>query len=115
MPNYANAKIYKIVSPSNPELVYYGSTCEKLSVRKAHHMYQFRNGVKISSSAILQHPDHQFILVEEYPCESIEQLKKKEYEYINSNVCVNRQKIMMGSEEEKIRDKEYNKRYIRKK
>ena len=30
MPNYQNAKIYKIVNDDFPNLAYYGSTCKKL-------------------------------------------------------------------------------------
>ena len=115
MPDYSKAKIYKIVSPSHPEEVYYGSTCEKISTRKAHHKYQVKQGIKISSANLLHYDDYVFILVENYPCSTIEELKKREYEIINSNPCVNRQKMFVGSPEAKERDRLYAKNKDRRK
>ena len=34
---YSRGKIYKIISPSHPELVYYGSTCNDLYKRLHQH------------------------------------------------------------------------------
>ena len=87
MPNYQNSKIYKIISPSNPELVYYGSTTQNLSVRMAEHR---RTKTNRSSKEILCFDDAIIILVENYPCNNKEELYKKESEYILNNVCVNK-------------------------
>ena len=58
MPNYQNSKIYKIISPSNPELVYYGSTTKKLCYRMCDHKAHFKNPKNyISSFEILKYDD----------------------------------------------------------
>jgi len=92
MPNYQNSKIYKIVSLSNPDKVYYGSTTKTLSQRMAHHKSFCKQNKPITSKEILQYDDAKIILVENYPCNSKEELLKKEYEYILNNQCINKQK-----------------------
>ena len=37
MPNYKEAKIYKIINDEMPGLVYYGSTCNNFSKRMCQH------------------------------------------------------------------------------
>ena len=85
MPNYQNSKIYKIISPSNPDLIYYGATTQNLSMRMAGHR---RN--TSASKEILCYEDAIILLVENYPCNSKEELFKKEGEYILNNNCVNK-------------------------
>jgi hypothetical protein len=110
MPNYQNSKIYKIVSPSNPDLVYYGSTTQKLSVRMAEHR---RNTT--ASKEILCFDDAIILLVENYPCFNKEELHKKEGEYILNNNCVNKyvagRSMKQYREDNKEHIKEYNKKY----
>lgn len=84
---YENSKIYKIVSPSNPDLVYYGSTIQKLSIRMAGHRARLN---KCTSSMVLDKGDAIILLVENYSCNSKEELLKKEGEYILNNECVNK-------------------------
>lgn len=89
MPNYQNGKIYKITS-SQTDLIYIGSTVEKLNLRFAHHKHQFKkniNGTK--SKEILKYDDAKIELIESYPCNSKEDLFKREREYIKSLNCVN--------------------------
>jgi hypothetical protein len=92
MPNYQNSKIYKIISPANPDLVYYGATTQSLSVRMAGHrrITKTASTYRESSKEILCFDDAIIILVENYPCNSKEELYKKESEYILNNVCVNK-------------------------
>ena len=85
---YSKGKIYKIISPSNPDLVYYGSTIQKLCVRMSSHRCGIKN--TCSSKNILQYDDAKIILVETYPCKSKEELISKEAEYIRNNNCVNK-------------------------
>jgi len=88
---YKNGKIYRIVSPSHPELVYYGSTTQTLSQRMAGHRRSFKNEASgITSKKVLQYEDAMIILVENCPCNSKEELNKKEKEYIINNECVNK-------------------------
>jgi len=110
---YLNGKIYKIISPSHPELVYYGSTIQKyLEYRMNTHRKNFQDNKNISSKEILQYDDAKILLVENYPCNNKEELNKKEGEYIRNNECVN--KLIAGGmtqEEKKERKKEIDKKY----
>jgi len=82
---YKNGKIYKIVSPSNPELVYYGSTTQRLCSRMAVHKCLMTT----SSKQLIELGDAEIILVENYPCNNKKELLKKEGEYILNNECIN--------------------------
>ena len=79
-------KIYRIISPSNPELPpYYGSTKQKyLSNRLARH----REG-GYSSKHIIDKGDAIIELVEEYSCESKQELLLREKWWIENNDCIN--------------------------
>ncbi len=103
MINYNNSKIYKIISHSNPELIYYGSTTQTLSKRMVEHRSNYKtiNKRNISSNKILCFEDAIIVLVELYPCNSKEELIKKESEYILNNDCVNKIKIMGGDKKKR--------------
>ena len=86
MPNYQDAKIYKIVNPEN-NLVYYGSTTYKnLNCRFSQHKQIFNS----CSSRYLFIEGTQYIeLLENFPCENKKELELKERWYIENNECVN--------------------------
>ena len=93
---YQRGKIYRIVTPSNPELVYYGSTCEPtLAKRMASHRDHYKrylNGKNVScltSFKIIEHDDCAIELVELFPCGSKDELHTREAFYIKNNDCVN--------------------------
>lgn len=112
MPNYQNSKIYKIVSPSNPELVYYGSTTKKLCSRMAGHRTDFRKCKNnISSFEILKFDDAIILLVEKFSCNSKEELHKKEGEYILNNDCINKRVAGRKVEDRMEEYKEYQNKY----
>jgi len=94
MPNYKNGKIYKLTTPHNPELVYYGSTVLPLFKRKAHHKEDFikKPDAKIKSKILyeLGVNDVLITLVEACPCENKEELLKRERFYIENNQCINK-------------------------
>ena len=86
MPNYANAKIYKIVGDTG--ITYYGSTVLSLNRRLSNHvakkeMYVYQE--------IISQMDWEMILIENYPCESHKELLDREGWYIRENPCINRQ------------------------
>ena len=83
---YNNGKIYKIISYSNPDLVYYGSTIQPLSKRMGLH----RVNNRCSSKQIIELGDAKILLVENYSCNSKEELHRKEGEYILNNNCINK-------------------------
>ena len=93
MPNYANSKIYKLVSFNLPDLPYYGSTTQTLCKRKGRHVSDYKaNGLKASctSRIVIDAGDYEIIWVEDFPCENKDQLKARERYYIENRVCVNK-------------------------
>ncbi len=94
MVNYVNGKIYKLVSYQTDK-VYIGSTCEKLSARKARHISKYKSFLSgrdnyITSFELIKLGDIDIVLLEEFPCENKEQLHKRERYYIDNNNCVNK-------------------------
>ena len=90
MPDYQNSKIYKIYSLSNEELVYFGSTTQRLSQRKAEHVKDSKkehyNG---SSKIIINYGNWKMELIQDYPCLNRLELETLEGEYIKNNKCIN--------------------------
>jgi len=88
---YANSKIYKLISQSHPDFVYYGSTTQKLCVRMCGHRADFKkNNKNITSKKVMQFGDAQIILVINFDCHSKEELTALEADYIRDNECVNK-------------------------
>ena len=72
---------------NNPELVYYGHTCQTLARRFGHHK---SNHNKSSSKQIIDKGDAIILLVEDYPCLNINEARAREGYYILNNPCVNK-------------------------
>jgi hypothetical protein len=96
MNRYNNGKIYKIVDNTNGN-IYIGSTCEPtLARRLAGHRGYFNSYLKggsvskVSYFKILENNDYSIVLLEEYPCETKDQLLSRERYYIENNDCVNK-------------------------
>lgn len=85
MPNYQNGKVYGIRSHSRPDLVYIGSTTQPLSIRFGKHKSN-----KTSSKQIIDLGDAYIELIENYSCNSKEELCKREGEIMRSIECVNK-------------------------
>ena len=98
MVNYQNGKVYKIINENN-EIIYIGSTAEeKLCKRYAKHK--------------LKAPNHKIILIENYSCNSKEELRKREQEIIEEhNNLLNKQRAYNSEEDKKQYDKKYSKEY----
>jgi len=100
MNKYENSKIYKIVNP-NTDKIYIGSTCQKyLCNRFVGHKQDYKNfksgkDRKHSNSTLIFDAsdniyDTKIILIEKFPCNSKEELQKREFEIItNTKNCVN--------------------------
>ena len=121
MVNYENGKIYKIIDNTNGN-IYIGSTAEKyLSTRLAKHKNHYKRYLNkidktyYTSYEILKNNNFNIELIENYKCNDIYELKKKEAEYIKNIPCVNSQipcrtkKEWNKNNEKKI--KEWNKNY----
>ena len=92
--DYQQGKIYKIVC-NLTGLVYIGSTIEKrLSRRLVEHRHQYNQYLKgehnyISSFEIIDGGNYEILLIENYPCESSDELRRRERHFIESQECVN--------------------------
>ena len=105
MNKYSLGKIYKIVDNTNNN-VYIGSTIQTLPQRLGTH----RHRKTCKSRLIINNGDYNIILIENYPCESKEQLELRERYFIKNNECIN--KIIPGRSRKEYN--EDNKEYISK-
>ena len=111
MPDYQLSKIYKLYSNEGPE-VYIGPTTQPLCKRKVEH----KSSKKYSSKILFEKYENVIIeLLEYWPCNTREELNKKEGEYIRITDCINKN-IAGRTDKEYYEDnsdkfKEYNKKY----
>jgi hypothetical protein len=94
--NYQNGKIYRIVC-NITGLTYIGSTCQTLSQRLTKHRGCYRQLLAnpdkkklVTSVKVIAGGDYDIVLLEKCPCESKEELHKRERYYIESMDCVNK-------------------------
>lgn len=100
--DYSKGKIYKLCIG---ELTYVGSTCQPLHVRKAGHKRTYLSKINggsfyTTSFKLFELGDPDIVLLEEYPCNNKMELHKKEREWIEKLVCVNKY-IPFKSDDEK--------------
>jgi hypothetical protein len=111
MPDYANGKIYRIVCNETGEQ-YIGSTTYTLAERLHTHRQIYRN---IRSRDIIVRGNYEMVLIENYPCETKQQLEIRERHYIESLPCVNHvvptRTLVEYREANKEAKREYNKQY----
>ena len=97
MNRYEKGKIYKIVSPDF-EKCYIGSTTEPLSKRMERHRKLYKTYLEtgnVDTRVRLIFDEYgiencKILLIQNYPCESKEELLRKEGEYIQAMQCVNK-------------------------
>jgi uncharacterized protein YciI len=117
MPDYSDSKIYKIIGGDE---CYIGSTVQRyLSNRMVGHRSNYKNwkknGARFISSFILFEKygveNCRIELIEIYPCSCVEELRKREGEFIRKETCVNKfipgRTIKEYREEHKEKIKEY--------
>lgn len=118
MVNYEFGKIYKIISDKTSD-IYIGSTSEpmlsrRIQCHKTHYkMYCEEKYHYITSFEVLKFDDAEIILLENFPCESRNQLKARERHYIDELECVNKFIPTRTNKEYKQIEKckEYNRKY----
>lgn len=91
MVNYQLGKIYKIVSDQTTD-IYIGSTAEPtLARRLSKHRALIKLGKNVSSKNILQYEDAKIILIENYSCNSKDELLSREQHWHDQikNKCNN--------------------------
>jgi hypothetical protein len=95
MVNYQNGKIYRIVC-NVTDKVYIGSTTkERLSQRLTAHVSDYKKYLvdhkkKLTSYEVLQYDDYDIVLIENCPCDTKDELLKRERYFIETLVCVNK-------------------------
>lgn len=103
MPNYQLGKIYKLIS-ANCAKHYIGSTtvdqlCKRLRGHKARYQ-AWLNGYHnyVTSFELVKQPDCTIVLLETFPCNSKDELFKREQYYLDlfKNDIVNKQKAHTG-------------------
>lgn len=102
--DYSKCKIYKVISLSNPEYVYFGHTCIALSQRFSIH--KSKNN-KCKSKIVIEKGDAVIMLVENFPCQDDDEASAREKYYIINNVCVNKNIPARTQDEIKQRQNEY--------
>ena len=118
MPDFKLAKIYKIIplNQDDESDIYIGSTCKpRLSQRLTKHIYDYNywkvgKCSNVSSFKLFEKysvDNCNIYLIEEFPCESKDQLRQREGYYIKNIPCVN-QRIAGRTK------KEYGKAYYEK-
>jgi hypothetical protein len=93
MNKYQHSKIYKIMD-SNGEMVYIGSTTNPLCVRFSNHKCSYKSRANNNTVYIIFDKygieNCNIHLIEEYPCNSKQELERREGQIIKSFKCVNK-------------------------
>ena len=105
MPDYSKAKIYRIVSPSHPDSVYYGSTTQTLRRRFNTHKKQVKAKHKCASHRLFEYDDVMIELVEECPVITKAELLEREKHYVSTHPNINI--AMPGGRDKKESDRAY--------
>ncbi len=95
MPNYQNAKIYKLVC-NETNKIYIGSTTNpRLSQRKAKHKCDYKRYINdkrgyVTSFEIVKNNNFEIFLIENVDCNNKDELRMRERYYIEKFDCVNK-------------------------
>ena len=107
MPDYSKGKIYKLVS-NNTDDFYVGSTTQDLYDRRAGHIHMYNlytyhdKKCKYDTSfEIIKKGDSGIILIEDYSCNSREELQARERHWIEKLNCINKEKLASSCKKEK--------------
>ena len=121
MVNYQFGKLYKLVDNTNGNC-YVGSTCEQyLSRRLACHVGEYRRYLtnkrktKITSFDIIANGCYEIVLLENYPCNSIDELHERERHFIETlQSVVNKNLPNRNGKDWRDANKSYNAEYYEK-
>ena len=111
MPDYSLSKIYKLVSNKTSD-IYIGSCLMRLSTRLSCHKQ--KDNTCVSKKLFIDNAIITIVLIENFPCNTKNELKARELFHITTNNCININKpfvceIPFGDRKEY--DKIYNKEY----
>ena len=122
MPNYQQSKIYKIWSQKTDD-IYIGSTTQKtLARRMSHHRCCFKRWKSgkercVTAYHIMNHGDARIELIENFPCNSKDELHAREGQIIRQHDCVNKRVEGRGQKQREFetgRRAEYRKTHKKK-
>ena len=102
---YQKGKIYMIKSLVNED-IYIGSTILSLKIRLNRHRND--RGKRLCESHKIIKDKHEIILIEDHPCNSFLELRKREQYWIDKFNCINKQRAYRTDNELK----DYHKNYI---
>jgi len=107
MVNYQNSKIYTLKSP-NCDKYYIGSTTQLLCKRKQKHIDSYQRNLNITSKIIVDAGDCFIQLLESFPCNTKEELLKREGELIRQykNELVNKNIVGRTQQEYRVDKKQ---------
>ena len=122
MVNYQLGKVYEIVCLTTGKRYVGSTTLKYLSYRLAEHKSRLKKGNKDTVCVeVLENSNYKIVLLENYPCNSRDELEAKEYEWINKLECVNKRRGKRGEdyykeyrEAHKEKQREYMKVYYQK-
>ena len=101
MNKYKYGKIYKVITNDG---IYIGSTIMLLSKRLWHHRYSESSGLNIDET------NSSIELIEDYPCNTSEELKQREQYWMDKIDCINQRRAYQSKEDrhsyKKNKDKE---------
>ena len=86
MPNYALSKIYKLVSNMTSD-IYIGSCLMRLSTRLSQH--KNKSNSCVSKKLFVDNAIITIVLIENFACNTKNELKARELHYITTNNCIN--------------------------
>ena len=106
MPDYQLGKIYKVINDVTG-MVYIGSTAQsKLSRRMTDHRAKYKRNAHTTYERWGDINDCKIFLIENYPCQSRDELLYRERHYVENTECINTM-MPIG------RPKDYHKIYYR--
>lgn len=99
---FQEGKIYKIIC-DDFDKIYIGSTVQKLGQRLASHKAK----QCCYSKELLTYPNVRIELIEQYPCNSKEELRIREQHHISENrdICINNKNAYISKEDAKERNR----------
>ena len=111
MPDYSTSKIYKIICDTTQE-TYIGSTINPLSRRLGKHISDAKHKSRVcASKQIIDRGNFKIELLEEFPCNTKQELLFKEREWIEQSDCINKVKPIVTDEEKKELQHRISKRW----
>ena len=109
---YQRGKIYQLIDNTNGN-IYIGSTCEKtLARRLTKHVSNYKGWLKTGkkyakSIEVLKNGDYKIVLIEEHPCETKDQLLRREQYFMEQMECINTCSAYRSPEARRIQQKEW--------